>query len=284
MERRKLISYCIDCGKEVSRPEYKRCKSCNMILRHKKTSFIGENNGNYKYGYYIKGIINHCIELNCHNKVSGPNRRCSKCAQKKERNGCYIDGRTYKKVKCKRCDAIISISNETKLCRKCSNKLHSMQLKEKYKVEEERVKFIKTMYKNRTTEEPNKFETVCGERLNNIFNNKFKYVGDRSLLINNKSPDFISDRLNMVVLCNGIYWHLLRKKLDNTAVVKEKIEFEEAKPFLNKNYDVMFIWEDDFSSHVIFKEIYSNEGVKYNQRVSFEDINWYGLENFYMEK
>ena len=40
----KTIHYCIDCGKEKSRKEYKRCKKCNVIFLRDNPPNYNENN------------------------------------------------------------------------------------------------------------------------------------------------------------------------------------------------------------------------------------------------
>jgi hypothetical protein len=91
---------------------------------------------------------------------------------------------------------------------------------------------------------PNYFESRIGAELNALFPSKFKYVGDGSVLIGGKSPDFISEDLKTIVLCNGLYFHLYKFGLSNTLEDKRKIEIKEASPFNNNGYDVWFVWED----------------------------------------
>jgi len=90
---------------------------------------------------------------------------------------------------------------------------------------------------------PNKFEHRVGEHLNKLFPNKFEYTGNGSILVNGKSPDFIDRKNKIVVLCHGLYWHLLRYGLKDTFENKRKIELRDSLPFIKKGYDVWFIWE-----------------------------------------
>ena len=63
---------------------------------------------------------------------------------------------------------------------------------------------------SKVCQRPNKLETKCGLDLEEKFPSKFKYVGNGLSIINGKSPDYISEELKVVVLCNGLYWHLWR--------------------------------------------------------------------------
>ena len=90
---------------------------------------------------------------------------------------------------------------------------------------------------------PNYFEAEVGEYLQELFPNRFEYVGDGAVLINGKSPDYIDKNQKIVVLCHGLYWHLLRYNLKDTQENRRSIELKDSKPFIDKGYDVWFIWE-----------------------------------------
>jgi G:T-mismatch repair DNA endonuclease (very short patch repair protein) len=94
-------------------------------------------------------------------------------------------------------------------------------------------------------ERPNKFEQNCHNALEAEFPGKFKYVGDGSVLINYRSPDFINEKDKVIVLCHGVYWHLLKEGLENTKENKLKIERKDSKPFEKAGYTVIVIWEDE---------------------------------------
>lgn len=93
---------------------------------------------------------------------------------------------------------------------------------------------------------PNKFETACRNYLNTQFGKgTFKYVGDGSMLVEKRSPDFYSKKLNTIVLCHGNYWHLIKDGYSNIRSDKEKVEEKDAEVFLKHGYKVIFIWEDE---------------------------------------
>lgn len=94
-------------------------------------------------------------------------------------------------------------------------------------------------------ERPNKFEQNCFKALELEWHGKFKYVGDGSVLINFKSPDFINEEDKVIVLCHGIYWHLLKNGFENTRRNKIIIEKRDALPFEKAGYKVIVLWEDE---------------------------------------
>lgn len=95
-------------------------------------------------------------------------------------------------------------------------------------------------------ERPNVFERTCFENiLEKEFPGKFKYVGDGSVLINFKSPDYINEEDKIIVLCHGIYWHLLKDGFENCVENKKLIERRDAKSFEKAGYNVVIIWEDE---------------------------------------
>lgn len=93
---------------------------------------------------------------------------------------------------------------------------------------------------------PNKFEFDVLSFLNNSGNIKFTYCGDGSVLIGDRSPDFINRKNRILVLAEGVYFHLIQKGLEINSKNKRLREKIEASPFLKAGYSVWFIWEDEF--------------------------------------
>jgi len=93
---------------------------------------------------------------------------------------------------------------------------------------------------------PNKFEFMVLQYLNEEYPGKFKYVGDGSVLINGRSPDFIDEEGKTVILANGVYWHLGFHGLPVNNKNKQIRERIEKEPFIKAGYIVRFIWEDAF--------------------------------------
>ena len=96
---------------------------------------------------------------------------------------------------------------------------------------------------SKVQEKPNNLEKRCGEDLERRFPGKFVYSGNGSVMINGRSPDYISEELNVVVLCNGIYWHLWIRKLEDIPENRQMIELKESEPYRKAGYEVWFYWE-----------------------------------------
>jgi G:T-mismatch repair DNA endonuclease (very short patch repair protein) len=94
-------------------------------------------------------------------------------------------------------------------------------------------------------ERPNKFEQNCQKALELEWPEKFRYVGDGNVLINFKSPDFINEEDKVVVLCHGVYWHLIKDGFENTPENKKLIESKDSEPFERVGYKVIVLWEDE---------------------------------------
>jgi len=109
---------------------------------------------------------------------------------------------------------------------------------------------------------PNRFEADVGEYLEELFPSRFQYVGNGSVMINGRSPDYIDKKNKIVVLCHGLYWHLLRYNLKDTPENKRSIELEDSEPFLKAGYDAWFIWEIPHSIKRYEEEIF-----KYSEHV-----------------
>lgn len=94
---------------------------------------------------------------------------------------------------------------------------------------------------------PNKFEMRALNYLNIIYNNKFKYTGDGSFIVNNRSADAYAKELNTIALFNGIYWHLEKRGYEINEKNKRIVEKFESQPFVSSGYKVIFIWEDELN-------------------------------------
>ena len=100
---------------------------------------------------------------------------------------------------------------------------------------------------------PNNFETNALTYVNDIYNNRVRYTGDGSLIINGRSADAELLGTKTVFLFNGIYWHLGKYGFENTEQAKGAIELIESIPFLEAGYKVIFIWEDDLNKLIRLK-------------------------------
>lgn len=126
----------------------------------------------------------------------------------------------------------------------CRNRHLSKEHKEKLKIKSNRDWCIEKAMKA-TCRRPNKFEVRALNYLNIIYENKFKYTGNGSLIINCRSADAYSKKLNTIALFHGIYWHLKRYGLEITEENKRSAEKIDSLPFISAGYKVIFIWEDE---------------------------------------
>ncbi len=117
---------CIDCGKQLSKKKYKRCRNCyNKYAR-------GKNHPRYVDGRTNKK--HYC--LNCGKEINRNAKRCHSCDMKeKQRLGIinnkgknhprYINGEYLKKHDCKQCNKEITYEtwkNGSGLCGSCASK------------------------------------------------------------------------------------------------------------------------------------------------------------------
>jgi len=119
LNRKNYRYYCVDCNKELSRRESKRCHSCENKRRHKIgiSNFKGENNPNFRNGnsYYQ----HYC--LICGNPISrsnffNGNQHCYFCANQ-------INGFNLMKSKVKCIDCGKELSNRYNIrCHSCHTK------------------------------------------------------------------------------------------------------------------------------------------------------------------
>jgi very-short-patch-repair endonuclease len=78
---------------------------------------------------------------------------------------------------------------------------------------------------------PNKQEIIIIEILNFLFPEQYKFVGDFSLWINGKNPDFINNKEKKIIEFFGEHWH-------NKEDEKFRKDF-----FKKEGYDVLVIWD-----------------------------------------
>ena len=91
--------YCIDCGKEISNYQHKRCNSCSAKFKH-ENGFLnaqGRNNGRYNPEKHKKY---YCKELNCNNEITYETwlkgkRRCNLCSYLGENNPNWQGGKSF---------------------------------------------------------------------------------------------------------------------------------------------------------------------------------------------
>lgn len=97
---------------------------------------------------------------------------------------------------------------------------------------------------------PNNFELKVFDFLRGSFPRRFRLTADNSFVVGERFPDFVDEENNIVVLANGIYWHLMKNGLEVNEENKRLCEEEEIIPYLKAGFDVWFIWEDSIEKVV----------------------------------
>ena len=91
---------------------------------------------------------------------------------------------------------------------------------------------------------PNKFESRIHKIFDSAFPNEFTYTGNKRFGKSGTNPDFVHKSGKLVVLCDGISWHLDKKDLEDTQEIRKQVLFDEAKLFIKNNLSVLLIWDD----------------------------------------
>jgi len=86
---------------------------------------------------------------------------------------------------------------------------------------------------------PNKAELYLLSHLEKWLPGQYKYVGDFSLIIGGKCPDYIHTKKKLIIELFGNYWHgeLL------TGQTSEQVESERTQYFQELGYETLIIWE-----------------------------------------
>lgn len=146
------------------------------------------------------------------------------------------------------------VSSETR------KKLSKMS-KKRWEDPEYKERVIKATLKAVTTF-PNKSEKKLRRILNKLFPGEYKYVGDGSVLIGHKSPDFINvNGQKKLIEMFGDYWH----SKERTGLSKKEHRKQRQKHFEQYGYKTLVIWEH---------QLYDNVA-KVKERVK----NFHGLQN-----
>lgn len=82
----------------------------------------------------------------------------------------------------------------------------------------------------------NKKEQLLFDMLNELFPQQFEFVGDWSLFIRNKNPDFIDRKNKVIIEMYGNYWH----RNDTKKQTTKRINL-----FKSEGYRTLIIWENE---------------------------------------
>lgn len=140
--------------------------------------------------------------------------------------------------KSKRCISCRSkyFAENYKISKKTRNKMSLSAIK-RLKNPKERLRLAKVSALSRNTF--NKSEQFLFSILNELFPNKYKYVGDGKIWIDRFNPDFVSND-NKIIELFGEFWHLTAesKKRDSIRI----------KTYKDNNYDVLIIWYSELNN------------------------------------
>lgn len=111
----------------------------------------------------------------------------------------------------------------------------SKRMKELYKDDEYLYKLQKGL-----KAKPNKSEVAIYKIIQSI-SNKFEFVGDLSLWIGGKNPDFINKEDNKIIELFGDYWH----SKEMTGMSKKDHMLERETHFKKFGYNCLIVWESE---------------------------------------
>lgn len=95
--------------------------------------------------------------------------------------------------------------------------------------------YIRTQMKARNRTTQNKQEKQLHEILDELFPEMFSFVGDGSVIIDSKCPDFIHEDSKTIVEFFGRYWH------------PEEDESSKIEHYRKNGYSCIIVWDDELS-------------------------------------
>ena len=103
---------------------------------------------------------------------------------------------------------------------------------------------------------PNKPEILLNSILQDMFPNQYKYVGDGSILIGYKNPDFISIKGKKIIELFGDYWHSEKYRLltFNDCLSNKKHEQQRINHFTKYGYQTLIVWEHELKDIDLLKQ------------------------------
>ena len=88
---------------------------------------------------------------------------------------------------------------------------------------------------------PTKPEKRLKKLLNRLFPGEYKYVGNGSLLVGFKNPDFVNvNGRKKIIEMFGDYWHSKEK----TGRTNKQEENQRIKHFAKYGYETLVVWEN----------------------------------------
>ena len=98
---------------------------------------------------------------------------------------------------------------------------------------------------------PTKPEKLLDKLLQELFPNEWRYIGDGSLLIGYKNPDFVNvNGQKKIIEMNGDYWH--SEELTGRTKIEE--EQQRIDHFAQYGYQTLIIWEHELDDRTELEE------------------------------
>jgi G:T-mismatch repair DNA endonuclease (very short patch repair protein) len=102
---------------------------------------------------------------------------------------------------------------------------------------------------------PNKPEQVLDDMLQKEYPNKWRYTGDFSVVIGNKSPDWTNcNGKKAVILLHGDYWHLWKAQKNNPNLTREQVEAKDIEHYKKFGFECLIIWEHELKYKNVVKQ------------------------------
>ena len=108
-------------------------------------------------------------------------------------------------------------------------------MKELFKNEEYLERFYNTL-KETVIDSPNKQERIVLEILESLYLTKYKFVGNFSIWIDGKNPDFINEKDKKIIEFFGSHWH----KDEDEKIRKDHFE--------KNGYKTLIVWDHELKN------------------------------------
>lgn len=234
---KKELPRCLDCGKQLSRKDAKRCHSCSRKKLIKDDPSLSIQ---FKYpnGYWINKKRNHNNDCQCpfcrsqeedwepwnkNKKMSIKARKNMSEAQK----GKHFSEEARENMSKAQKKLWSNPEYKRKLSKERKNRYKNIEYKENW------LKKLSASLQKL----PNIPEQLVNCILLSLNLKKYKYVGDGETIIDGFNPDFINKKDKRIIEVYGDYWH---NRPD--YIIRDK---RRLKSYTKYGYKTLIIWENE---------------------------------------